>query len=241
MQKRTFNQDHGKPAQWFRQKVSAVDQRFQANALRSPSDLNRRIKSVSFPDRHQCADNARQNRSGRRGYKSSPKRNRSDHCPVGRNGSAEHQRQHHRRSAGHRGGKEQKRDRGKHGPAAAEQRKRQQQKTRKFPVRFPKRRHREQRQRRINCADKTDTDGRRKRKSDAEPRSRKQEYAEIHQRIVKQKRFDRDLHATRITMTVMSSEPPFCFASVSSRSPAVFGSDSSSASIVCAVPPGKAS
>ena len=97
-----------------------------------------------------------------------------------------------------------------------------------------------QRKQRIARADQRYAGSRNRADPDSHPRRRKSVNAEIHQCIVQEERFDLQLHATTISMTVISSEPPLAFAILNSRSPA-FPPLASTERIASSVPSGNIS
>ena len=177
------------------------------------------MQRLSFSNRKQFPDQPRQTQRTDRRKHCRTQRDRPDHRSVGIDRSAELQGQKHRRPARQRRGKQDKRDRLQYASRPAKQRKGKQQKARQFAIRLAEQRYKKQGCERIACAEQRNEHRRADPDPNAHPCRCKQIYTAVHQRIVYQERFNCDLHATEITMTVMSSVPPLAFAIIRSCSP----------------------
>jgi len=179
-----------------------------------------RAQRMSSADRQQLAEHSGQAQSCGGGKQRRAKRYGADHRSVGINTPAELKRQQHGGAARQRCGKQKKR---KRLPCAGppEQQHRRNQKTREFQQRLPQSRHAKQGDPCVYRSEQGNGDRREQSDPHAHPCRREQINTAVHQHIVHQERFDRDLHATRITITVMSSDPPRVCASSRSASPVV--------------------
>ena len=197
------------------------------------------MQGAPFAHRQQSADQSRQAERSKRRKQRRTQRDGADHCSVRINGAAEPKRQKHRRAARKRGGQQQKRNTFPC-PRTPEQRQRKQQKGADLNERRPEQRNIKQRKQRIHGAEQRNAERGQNTQPHAHPCRREQIYAAVHQRVVQKERFDRKLHATRMTITVMSSDPPRDCASRRSASPVFFGS-SATARIAASIPSGKTS
>ncbi len=214
------NQDYGKPGNRFLQKIPAVDQRVKAMGMLFEPHNDAGMQGTPFAHRQQSADQSRQAERSKRRKQRRTQRDGADHCSVCINGTAEPKRQKHRRAARKRGGQQQKRNTFPC-PRTPEQRQRKQQKGADLNERRPEQRNIKQRKQCIHGAEQRNAERGQNTQPHAHPCRREQINAAVHQRIVNQERFDRDFHATRITITVMSSDPPRVCASSRSASPVV--------------------
>ncbi len=197
------------------------------------------MQRMSFSDLRELTNHARQAKRRKRRKQRSANRHGPDDGSVRIYTSAELNRQKHCGAAGERRRKQQKR---KRSPRARPSKQQQgnDQKARNFQKRLPKQRKPEQRSQCIYRSDQR-SGGRRKHPDpNAHPCRRKQIYAAVHQRVVQQKWFDRYLHATRITMTVISSDPPLSSAILINASP-VFCPERSIERIASSTPSGSTS
>ncbi len=206
--------------------------------LKPNNDL--RMQRASVPNPVQSADHVRQKQRRSRGDQRRAYRNRSDDRSVNRHTAACKQSQKHCRPADQRRGEDQKRQRSDPRAGSRKKRQRKAEKARYFHPRRSQNREKQQGQQRIDRAEQRNAERRQQPDPDPHPCCRQKVYAAIHQRIVDEDRFDCDLHATSITMTVISSVPPCALASFNSCSP-VFGSPKGMSRIACSVPFGSTS
>ena len=163
-------------------------------------------------------DDPRQAQRRKRGKQRRTDRNCPDERSVRIDAPSEQQSQEHGGPARQRRGQQQKRQRSPCA-CASEQQKRRRKEARDLKRRFIERRPIKQRNQRIDRAEQRNGDGRQDTDPHAHPCCRDQIHAAIHQRVVEKEQFDCNLHATLITITVISSEPPRSSASFRSASP----------------------
>ncbi len=202
------------------------------NDLCMQRTLSTHRKQFANQTRHQQRQKCRNQRR--------PNRYGSDDRSVRCDTSAELYGKKHRRASDQRCGQQQKRKRSETHTGSGEQRKRQQEESRKLQIRRLQDRQIKHRDERVNRAEHRHACRRQHPDTNAHPCRCKAIHTAVHQQIVEEKLLDYDFHATSITITVISSEPPFARASFRSRSPGLLPIGCSSR-IACSVPSGSAS